>query len=323
MKILHVIISKGFAGSELYLINLINYQSKKNDTYLIKSLNNEAKRYKKLLNLKTKVFDVSGFFKKIKVNKIIQRINPDIVHTHLGISSRIIKKKNFKLISTLHMNFENKYYHNHDGLIIPNKTQEKKARKIFNGKIKRSLLWPCAIKNNYNQSIDLRKKLGIPKNGYIFGSVGRFHKQKGFDIILNSFLKTNLSNAYLILLGNGHNDFNDYGSKKIKLLDHQDNISDYYKIFNCYISASRWETFGISLIEAMKFNLPVITTVHEGNSEWIDNYSVTKFNIDDADSLKSKIELFYKTKPNKKKYNLNRFSYEKICKEILKFYNDV
>ena len=40
MKILHVIISKGFAGSELYTINLINYQSRNNDTYLIKIADN-------------------------------------------------------------------------------------------------------------------------------------------------------------------------------------------------------------------------------------------------------------------------------------------
>lgn len=323
MKILHVIISKGFAGSELYLINLLNYQSKKHDTYLIKNINKENRRYKKHLNPRTKVFDVTGLFKKIKVNKIIDTIKPDIVHTHLGLSSRIIKKKNFKLVSTLHMNYENKYYQNHDGLIISNKTQEKKARKNFRGKIKRSLLWACTKKNNNFKSINVRKKLGIPHDAYIFGSVGRFHKQKGFDIILNSFLKSNLSNAYLILLGNGHNDFNYYKSKNIKLLGHQDNTSDYYKIFNCYISASRWETFGISLIEAMKFNLPIITTVHEGNIEWINNYSVTKFNIDDTDSLKSKIEFFYRTKPKKRKYNLNRFNYENICKDISKFYIDI
>ena len=151
----------------------------------------------------------------------------------------------------------------------------------------------------------------------------KFFTAKLFFGQLTSFLKSNLSNAYLILIGNGHLEFDDYRNKNIKLLGHQDNINDYYEIFDCYISASRWETFGIALIEAMEFCLPIITTVHEGNKEWIDKYPVTKINIDDIDSLTSKIKYFYKTKPNKKKYNLNRFSYQNICKDILKFYNDI
>jgi len=48
MKILHVIISKGFAGSELYTVNLINHQSKNNDTFLIKSDENIHHSFKLL-----------------------------------------------------------------------------------------------------------------------------------------------------------------------------------------------------------------------------------------------------------------------------------
>ena len=50
----------------------------------------------------------------------------------------------------------------------------------------------------------------------------------------------------------------------------------------------------------MEFSLPIITTVHEGNKGWINKYPVTKFEIDNTDNLKQKIELFYKIKPKKK-----------------------
>ena len=85
MKILHVIISKGFAGSELYVVNLINFQSKNNDVYLIKNLNKEAHRYEKLLTANVKIFNINGFFKKFKINKLISDIDPAIVHTHLEV----------------------------------------------------------------------------------------------------------------------------------------------------------------------------------------------------------------------------------------------
>lgn len=322
MKILHVIISKGFTGSELYVINLINYQSKYHDTMLIKNENNEVSIYKNLLNKNVKVFDLKGFFKRFKINRIINKVKPDVVHTHLGNSSRIIKKKKFKLISTLHMNYDDRHYKNHDGLIISNETQEKKALKSFKGKIKRSLLWPCTNKKNLTNK-NLREKFSIPKNSYIFGSVGRFHKQKGFDIILKSFIKNKSKNVYLILIGNGFKEFIHYANKNIILLDHQYNIEDFYNFFDAYISASRWETFGISLVEAMSFNLPIITTVHEGNQEWISRYPVTTFKIDDVDDLDNKIKFFCSKKPKKQKYNLDIFNYENICDEILAFYQNI
>ena len=65
-------------------------------------------------------------------------------------------------------------------------------------------------------------------------------------------------------------------------------------------SASRWETFGISLIEAMNFQLPILTTIHEGNSEWIYNYPVDIFEIDNMNDFINKIKLIYKSKPKKK-----------------------
>ena len=320
MKILHVIISKGFAGSELYTVNLINHQSKNNDTYLIKSAENNSIKYQKFLNKKTKIIDLKGLFKKIKINKLIDQINPDIVHTHLGNASKLIKKKKeFKLVSTLHMNYQSQHYKNHDGLIISNDTQEKKALESFKGKIKRSYLWPCAEKN-LKKKHTLRDDLSISKSSYLFGSIGRFSKQKGFDIIIESFKKLEFNDAFLLLIGNGHDEYKSHLDKNIILLDHQDNVADYLSIFDCYISASRWETFGIALVEAMSFNLPIITSVHEGNKEWIYDFDVDIFQNDNVSDLSMKMMNIYKKKPIKKKYNLDRFNYSKICDEILEFY---
>ena len=39
---------------------------------------------------------------------------------------------------------------------------------------------------------------------------------------------------------------------------------------------SRWETFGYSLVEAMKFRLPIISSKHIGNKDWIDKFNIFK-----------------------------------------------
>jgi len=323
IKIIHINLSRGFAGSERHMVDLINYQSKNYKTYLIKSKKNTFINYS-IVKKETKIYKISKFFKKNSLKKIIKKINPDIIHTHLGDASRIISKNwgNFKLVATCHMNYKKKHYTNHDGIIVINKTQEKIIKKQFYNKILRINLWVPSIKSKRQSKIYLLNKLKIKKKSYIFGSIGRFHYQKGFDLILKIFNKLQLKNCYLILIGNGHTNYKEIykNNSKIKILGHKTNPKDYLKIFNTFVFPSRWESFGLSLIEAMNEKLPIITSVNEGNKDWIKKHNVTLFNSDNEDQLKKALFKHYLRKPKKKKYNLNDFQPNIIIKKINKFY---
>ena len=323
IKIIHINLSRGFAGSERHMVDLINYQSKNYKTYLIKSKKNTFINYS-IVKKETKIYEISKFFKKNSLKKIIKKINPDIIHTHLGDASRIISKNwgNFKLVATCHMNYKKKHYTNHDGIIVINKTQEKIIKKQFYNKILRINLWVPSIKSKRQSKIYLLNKLKIKKKSYIFGSIGRFHYQKGFDLILKIFNKLQLKNCYLILIGNGHTNYKEIykNNSKIKILGHKTNPKDYLKIFNTFVFPSRWESFGLSLIEAMNEKLPIITSVNEGNKDWIKKHNVTLFNSDNEDQLKKALFKHYLRKPKKKKYDLNDFQPNIIIKKINKFY---
>ena len=326
IKIIHINLSSGFAGAERHMIDLINHQSKDYKTYLIKSENNASINYS-IVEKKTKIYKISNFFKRNFLRKIIQKINPDIVHTHLGDASRIMSKNwgNFKLVATCHMNYKKKHYNNHDGIILLNKTQEEIVKEQFSNKILRINLWPPSIKSKKQTKIYLLNKLNIKKKSYIFGSIGRFHYQKGFDLILKVFNKLQLKNCYLVLIGNGHTDYKKIykNNNKIKILGHKNNPGDYLNIFNTFVFPSRWESFGLSLIEAMRKNLPIITSVNEGNKDWIKKYNVTLFNSDNEDQLKNALLKHYLKKPKKQRYNLINFQSNIIIKKINKFYKSI
>ena len=326
IKIIHIILSPGFAGSERHMIDLINYQSKDYKTYLIKSKKNNFINYS-IVKKKTKIYKISKFFQRISLKKIIQKINPDLIHTHLGDASRIVSKNwgNFKLVATCHMNYKRKHYTNHDGIIVLNKTQEKNVKKQFYNKILRINLWPPSIKSKRQSKIYLLNKLNIKNKAYIFGSIGRFHYQKGLDLILKIFNKLQLKNCYLVLIGNGHVNYKKTykNNNKIKILGHKNNPDDYLNIFNTFVFPSRWESFGLSLIEAMRKNLPIITSVNEGNKDWIKKYKVTSFNSDNESQLKKALLKHYLKKPKKQKYNLNNFQPNIIIKKINTFYKSI
>ena len=317
IKIIHILISKGFAGSEKYLCDLIDYQSKFFDVSIIILKKNLI--LKKDINKNVKIFQIIDFFKKIQITKIINEIKPDIVHTHLSNASKCVSKSDkFKIIATAHMNFKKSILKNCDALIVSNSTQFKQAAKNFKGALFQSYLW-TRLKPITKNKTELKKELKIPKKNIIFGSIGRFHPQKGFDLILKKFKQESPKNSTLLLIGNGHEEFNNKvkNYKNIILLGHIDNVSNYYNLFDVAIFASRWETFGFTLVEAMQFRLPIISSVHIGNKDWIKKFKIKRSNFNQKQKIFSNLDKI------KIKYDLSIFDYKNKCSEITSIYKSL
>jgi glycosyltransferase involved in cell wall biosynthesis len=321
--ILHVILSKGYAGSEKYVLDLVRYQNKNHKVFLIILKSNEI--FKKYLAKKIKTFEIGNFFKKYRIKNLIKKIKPQIVHTHLGEAAKSVDKStDYKTISTMHFNYRTDIYKNSDAIIVSNSTQFNQIKKNFNGKLFRSNLWVNLPKVSIIKS-KLKKTLKIPPNNFIFGSIGRFHPQKGFDIIIKIFKDLKLKNCTLILIGNGHEEFKNLEQKpnNFKVIGHVKNVSNYYNIFDAGIFMSRWETFGYSLVEAMRFRLPIISSKHIGNKDWINKFNILKVDQGNKKQLKNHIKKIYKLKNSKKKYDLRIFDYKENCEAITIIYRKI
>ena len=224
----------------------------------------------------------------------------------------------------MHMNYRADIYKNSDAIVVSNSTQFKQIKKNFNGKLFQSNLWVNLPKVSVIKS-KLKKNLKIPNNNFIFGSIGRFHAQKGFDIIIKAFKDLKLKNCTLILIGNGHKEFKNLEHKfnNFRIIGHVRNVSNYYNVFDAGIFMSRWETFGYSLVEAMKFRLPIISSTHIGNKDWIDKFNLLKVDQENKNQLKNHIKKLYKLKNSKKKYDLRMFDFKKNCEAITRIYRKI
>ena len=161
-------------------------------------------------------------------------------------------------------------------LIVPTK----KAYDLFKEKYKVDKdvhIIPTGIdlEKFYKENIDskklekLREKYKIKKNDFIILYVGRLGKEKNVDFLLDNqeyFVKNN-KNVKLVIVGDGP-DYNEY-VEKVKKLNLQeniiftgkvpyDNIQYYYNLGDVFVTASTTETQGLTLIEAMAANIPVI-----------------------------------------------------------------
>lgn len=132
-----------------------------------------------------------------------------------------------------------------------------------------------------------------------FLAVGRFSRQhKGFDLLINAFslFAHNNSEWGLDIVGEGREE------KLYKELIHENqiedriiihpftnHIQDYYSNAQIYVLSSRWEGFGLVLVEAMAHGLPVISSDLPTSLEIMGDFALY-FKNGDIDELAQRLE---------------------------------
>lgn len=115
-----------------------------------------------------------------------------------------------------------------------------------------------------------RKALGLPANAKALVFVGRFHEQKGLDLLIDSFalLKETEPDAHLILVGDGvlkHSLQDQIDRLNVKDVHFQgivghDRLPQILNAADIFVMASLWEGMPIAVLEAMACGLPVVST---------------------------------------------------------------
>ena len=140
-------------------------------------------------------------------------------------------------------------------------------------------------------------KAALPKNllagdeEIVFSSLGRFHKNKGFDVLLKALAKT--PRGHLLLAGEGGEGENlkrlaeDLGiTRRVTFLPWQPDPQSIMQASDIFICPSRWEPFGIVMIEALGTKKPLIATANAGCLEIAEHEKTALITpIDDVEAL--------------------------------------
>ena len=128
-----------------------------------------------------------------------------------------------------------------------------------------------------------REQLQLHDNEFVFANVGRLHDDKDQSTLIRAFsaIATQEPQARLLLIGKGKREAR-YRAL-IDALHMQDRIiltgplpdaATLFSAFDCYVSASDREPFGIVLLEAMLARVPVISTDCGGASEVLGEHAL-------------------------------------------------
>lgn len=131
------------------------------------------------------------------------------------------------------------------------------------------------IKNGVNSKritviyngLDFPTPKARPHKRLVIGSVGRLHPVKGFDLLIRAFSIMKNKRLRLRIAGSGNQIdglkkiANDYGvSDRVEFVGFKENIYEFLDSIDVYAQTSLSEGFGLSVVEAMSQNIPVVVT---------------------------------------------------------------
>lgn len=243
----------------------------------------------------------------IKLRKLIQKENFDIIHCHTpvgGVLGRIAakkaRKKGTKVFYTAHgfhfykgaplLNWliyypiEKLCAHFTDVLITINQEDFSLARKKM--KAKRIEYVPGVgidMSRFENVNVDRnvkRQEIGIPEDAILITSVGELSVRKNHRVIIQALTKIDDQNIHYVIAGNGLllSELQTYAkeqgiAKRIHFLGYRSDITEIYNVSDICCLPSIHEGLPVALMEGMASNLPCITSRIRGNIDLINEKS--------------------------------------------------
>ncbi|WP_071392699.1 glycosyltransferase [Bacillus tuaregi] len=286
-----------------------------------------------------------------RLYKIIEQKygKPIIIHAHFVstgyVATQVFKDSKIPLVLTEHSSGINKKeiapylkkmgdytYPRIDKVIAVSNSLSANIKESFN---KESIVIPNIVDTN-----NFEFKMQKAKDGnFYFISAGSLIERKGMDLLIKSFYNAfkGVEKVKLYIYGEGperkhlEKMIRDYGlMNRVFLmgLANRKEIAEKMSESDCFVLASRLETFGVVYIEALSMGLPVIATKCGGPEEFITEKNGILVNVDDSDQLSKAlydvyINANYYDRKNISYLSRAKFGPQTISKELTRVYESL
>jgi glycosyltransferase involved in cell wall biosynthesis len=294
MRIMHVILSRGFAGSERYAAELASLQSAEHEVILVVRRTHRSRFGTSIVDGISGRVQISAVPTWLRTQRNVERrireFRPDIIHTHLRRSSRIIARARAAApsVATLHNRVNGPHFLQLDGLICNGHWQVKEIPATYPGKVfKLNQLFTPHRRLAASEIAALRESLGVAPGHFLVGAVARLAHSKGLDILIEGFRAAGLPDAHLVILGEGRERarLQRLLGPRMSMLGFRKNVKDYYQAFDLFVCPSRREPLPLVMLEALDAGLPIVASTADGCRELIEEYGGDLFPIGDAAAL--------------------------------------
>jgi len=331
-NILEFCLSPDLGGLELFMVNCYKHFKEKT---VCKVVVQEGKKLDDYIESKDKIYlkrnKFFPIFPALKLAKFIDENKIDIVHFHWTrdiatvVLAKLLSKRKPKIIQTRNMTmtrFKDDIYHkwlykNIDILHAVTYQVKEQLEKFIPQEVRPKIEMVYmgtkeeSIEGNQVDKLKSNYKLG---ESFVVGIVGRIEEGKGQYLVLEAIAM--LAHLDIKVLIVGHTMDENYLEglkekvkklgieKKVIFTGFTKEINMHMHLFDTMVLATKQETFGLVVIEAMINRVCVIATNKGGPLEIIDDGKNGLLFDRNPKDLSSKIELLYKNQDLKKKLAL-------------------
>lgn len=333
MKIAHVILSRGFAGSERSTIESCNAQTAAGHTVLlfVRRSHRDGNGVSVLdcLDPRVEVRIVPNrLFTGRTIAKALATFAPDVVHCHLRRATRIVARIRppAALVATLHIDFNSPVYGAMDGLICNARWQLGEIPVQYSGLVFKAnnSLQPHR-RLEASEIAELRKQFDSVPPAFLIGGAGRLTRKKGWDLLITAFRNAELPpDARLWLFGSGsaENELRRLaqGDSRIRFGGWRKDLKDVYQSLDLFVCPSRFEPLPRVMLEAYDAGVPVISSDAGGCPELVEDYGGDLFAREDVPALITLLERHARERPPHRQVDLSAHNVENAGAEMLDFY---
>lgn len=186
----------------------------------------------------------------------------------------------------------------------------------------------------------LKDYLHINFDSFLIGYIGRLHEKKNIDSLIKGFNFIKNPKLKLVIIGPGSKEYKRYLKKIIKQTKNQniflldfiphDQIDKYMYSFDLYALPSHSENFGITILEALSLEIPVLISNKVNIYQNIENYKCGKIIYDNSDKSISRAieqivenkEEFKKMKENSTRLIKSEYSWDNLIQKYMIMYKE-
>lgn len=337
MRILHASLTREFAGSEMYCASLARAQAQAgNDVRVVVRTTSFVPRWRKETGKAVTIALptwLPTFLETFALRHLIKGFEPDVVHTHLGRADKkagkAARKRKVPWVTTVHLRWKADDMNAADAAICIAGWQRKEVMDAgYKGILRTVWNWLPPQIPAPNEDVEaLRATWHAGSKTVVFGSVGRLHGQKGMDILIKAFQRAYPdpeADVRLVIVGEGVDrpklEALKGPDRRIILAGYVPSMAAYYEAFDAYVSASRYEPFGLTILEAMSHGCQLVCTRTEGPSEFLAEPSskgqVIWAERGNVESLAAALPMAQVQGREHITYNLQPFSISRAVREV-------
>ena len=255
-----------------------------------------------------------------QLKKIIRENEIGIVHAHLGrdypLASFAVRNTNAKLIITRHVLFSLNRLHR---FALSNVSRVIAVSKAVERKLLEQKIFPKEKIRVVHNGVEIMQSKSDDKSShsksFLVGAVGELNQLKGHEEFIRaaSLLAKRFDDIQFVIVGKDNSKKKENAKRfeklcedlkikeRVKFIDWVEPLKDFLTSLDVFVSASRSESFGLAIVEAMNCGVAVVATKTEGACEIIENEKTGLLvNIGDVEAISNAVEVLLKDEAKRK-----------------------